>query len=571
MCNRANPDYSGNTYLAIKLGSQVMRAMIMDAQMNVTFTTAINYDVDLPEFNTQTGILADAAPNEALVNPVMWVKALDMLISSLASQGADLHSIVSIGGSSPNTGTIYWSETGLRRLCNLNAGLRLHEQLTDAAFEVIRTPTWRDTSTDPQAQELEEAIGGPAESATITGSRVYGWQAGPQIRKIYQTCPEHYKRTPRISMASSLLSSLLIGTIAPIEYTDGSCMNLLDIHTKQWSQKCLDACAPDLARRLMKPIDPTRLLGRVADYYVRRWNFRPDCMVVPVIGIKSAELAGLPGKEGILVISLDDKDAVLMPFKKAPILYEGNVLVHATRTERFMAKLSFRNGSLARNIICQNVALGNWDRFNEMLDDTPMGNDGNLAVHFIDREIIPIAKGTLRWNAETDPMTRESLSGCEDFPPEVEARAVIEGQIMHHCTIVRELGFNPVWGIKIIAVGPDASNQRLLQIVANVFGSPVYVRKGPDVALLGSIFRARYAFYRYREWACNCTECRKGNKGQLLSYEELFRDVPDGLELAVEPVEGAEKIYEPLMGRLAQMCQLMAAGYHKPVGIDSAR
>ena len=41
------------------------------------------------------------------------------------------------------------------------------------------------------------------------------------------------------------MASLFIGDYAPIDYGDGTTMNLLDLTTKQWSSKCLDVSRMD--------------------------------------------------------------------------------------------------------------------------------------------------------------------------------------------------------------------------------------------------------------------------------------------------------------------------------------
>lgn len=561
MCHRRRPDYSGNSYLALHLSTERFRGLILDSKLKVTHVSQVRYDVDLPEFGTSHGTVRDAGPMEFLSSPVMWVKALDMLLNSLANQGADLHSIVSIGGAAQQHGCVFWSEVGLRRLCNLKPYLRLHEQLTDSAFEVIRSPTWRDTSTDQQVFEMENAVGGPFEMAEITGSRTYARFTGPQIRKVFTQCPEHYERSPRISLISSFVTSLLIGGMASIGYSDGSGMNLLDLRKKKWSQKCLDACAPDLARRLGKPIPSGRVQGRIDDYYVKRWNFRPDCMVLTATGSKGAELTGVLVEKDFIMISLDVSDVIMMPLSEIPRLDEGHVLRHPTRPEEYMGLLCFRNGALARSVVCDEVAQGNWEHFYAMLDATPKGNNGNAAVHFYDREILPIAKGVLRWDPAMDNRTQECIRGLPSFEtPEIEVRALLEGQIVHHCSIAREMSFGLAPNTKIVVVGEDSKNQPLLQIVSDVFNSPVYTRKGPEVCLLGSAFRARYAFYEHRETGCNCQSCKIARGRQKRqSFDEFFRNVPSGLTLAARPDPNSKKIYAPLFGRISQMCQLLAA------------
>ena len=83
-------------------------------------------------------------------------------------------------------------------------------------------------------------MGGSQNLSEITGSRAYERFTGNQIAKIYQTKPDAYSACERISLVSSFAASLLIGDYAPIDFSDGSGMNLMNIKSKTWEDKCLE-------------------------------------------------------------------------------------------------------------------------------------------------------------------------------------------------------------------------------------------------------------------------------------------------------------------------------------------
>lgn len=72
---------------------------------------------------------------------------------------------------------------------------------------------------------------------------------------------------------------------------------------------------------------------------------------------------------------------------------------------------SFRNGSLVRDIFKRAEANNDWTNFGELLESTPRGNYGNMALHFVQREIIPNVKGSLRWNKNSDLTSSDVAKG----------------------------------------------------------------------------------------------------------------------------------------------------------------
>lgn len=96
----------------------------------------------------------------------------------------------------------------------------------------------------------------------------------PQIRRVN---PEAYRATSRISLVSSFMPSLFLGAIAPIEVSDASGMNLMDVLTCKWDDTLLDASGgPELRAKLgPEPVPGGTSLGKISSWWVQRWGFNP--------------------------------------------------------------------------------------------------------------------------------------------------------------------------------------------------------------------------------------------------------------------------------------------------------
>lgn len=257
----------------------------------------------------------------------------------------------------------------------------LHQQL-DGQFASRDAPVWMDSSTSSECRLLEQAVGGAKTLADITGSRGYERFTGNQIMKIATKRPEIYQNTERVSLVSSFAASLFLGTYAPIDVSDASGMNLLDIRTREWNQTCLDACAPDLRQKLGEPVPSWTVLGNISDYFVQRYGFNSNCQIVSFTGDNPASLIGMCLRPGDVAISLGTSDTVFLVLHDPKPNLHGHILCNPIDEKIFMALICFKNGSRTRERISSECAESDWKIFSELLDSTPRGNFGNIGFYF---------------------------------------------------------------------------------------------------------------------------------------------------------------------------------------------
>ncbi|XP_069929144.1 xylulose kinase isoform X7 [Oryctolagus cuniculus] len=411
----------------------------------------------------------------------MWVQALDVLLEKMKASGFDFSQVVALSGAGQQHGSVYWKRGAGRVLTSLSPALPLHEQL-QACFSVSDCPVWMDSSTSAQCRQLEAAVGGPRALSRLTGSRAYERFTGNQIAKIHQQNPEAYAQTERISLVSSFAASLFLGSYSPTDYSDGSGMNLLQIQEKVWSRPCLDACAPHLEEKLGPPVPSCSVVGAVSSYYVQRYGFSPGCKVVAFTGDNPASLAGMKLEEGDIAVSLGTSDTLFLWLREPTPALEGHIFCNPVDPRHYMALLCFKNGSLMREKIRDESASCSWSEFSRALGSTEMGNGGQLGFYFDVMEITPDVIGRYRFNADGREVSA--------FPGDVEIRALVEGQFMAKRIHAEGLGYRIMPKTKILATGGASHNRDLLQVLADVFGAPVYVADTANSACVGSAYRA---------------------------------------------------------------------------------
>jgi len=450
----------GALYLGFDCSTQGLTALIIRPDdRTVIFRDAIAFDALFPEFGTVHGVLRSPSPGVVHAPPLMWKAALHAMVGRIASSGIDLAQIRAISGSAQQHGSVYCGDD-VETLARATA------------------PVWLDTSTVRECSEIEEAVGGPATVAQLTGSRAYPRFTGPQIRKFAREDPDAYAATSHIHLVSSYLASLLIGRHAPLDHADASGMNLMDLRNLSWSSDAVDATAPHLQRRLPALVRPDTIIGTLDRPWQRTYGFPPAAVVV-WSGDNPCSLVGTGLlREGQLAVSLGTSDTIFGPMDSVRVNSEGIGHVFASPLGGYMGITVFSNGSLARERVRDRCGL-DWTTFSEALSATEAGNAGAMMLPWFEPEITPpVATGSPHY-FDLDPRD------CRRCP-----RAIVESQMM---TLANHSAWMEITSPAVYVTGGAAANREILQVMADVFDADVRRFDATDSAALGAALRAYQA------------------------------------------------------------------------------
>lgn len=526
MTNTPNRD---TFFLGLDSSTQALKATLIDHRFQILGETRIRFDEDVPEFGTRGGVHRHADGHTVTSPAMMWVAALDLLCGRMKTEGWPLNRVAALSGSGQQHGSV-WLRRGARdTLRRLRADRPLREQL-EGAFSVADSPVWMDSSTTAQCRALESALGGPQAVAERTGSRAFERFTGNQIAKLFQTRPDAYAETERIALVSSFMASLWRGDYAPIDASDGSGMNLMDLRTKDWADEALRATAPGLREKLGTIVPSHADIGPLHPAFILRYGFSPECRVIAFSGDNPNSLAGLRLEAGgDLAVSLGTSDTVFGFLTDArPSASGGHIFVNPVDPDAFMALICFQNGSLTREFVRDTYANGSWPEFERRLGETAPGNGGRIGLYVREPEITPPIPQTGIYLF--DPTGKPAAS----FTPAEHVRAVLEGQCL---SMRRQAGRLGLDARRLIITGGASANAAVRRVLADVFGLPIRAADQPDSAALGAACRARHG------WTCSKT-------GTFVSFAQVMADAPP-FHLVTEPDARAHAMYNDRLAAYA--------------------
>lgn len=518
-------------FMGLDSSTQSLKAVIIDEKLNVMGEYGVNFDADLPEFKTEGGAHHGDDGLTVTSPPLMWVKALDLVLNKMKDDSFPFSRVAAISGSGQQHGSVWLKEHAQDVLQGVESGSTLADQL-GSIFSLKGSPIWMDSSTTAQCEDREMMLGGAQAVAELTGSRAYERFTGNQIAKIYQQNPDVYGATEHICLVSSFITSLLIGQYAPIDTSDGSGMNLMDIRSKTWSPGALDCTAPGLAYRLGGIAPSHEQAGKVHKYFVDEYGFDASCDVIVFSGDNPNSLAGLRLRHtGDIAISLGTSDTVFGSLAEPkPSADEGHIFVNPVDPNAYMAMICYKNGSLTREYVRDLCKVESWKEYGELVDQSPVGNEGQIGFYIREPEITPtiLQTGVHRFDGNGEKV--------ESFTKAAEARAVLEGQFLSMRIHGSRIGLAPA---TILATGGASVDPAVIRVMADVFGVPVFVGESANSAALGAAYRALHG------WECS-------ENDRFVEFAEILSEAPP-FQKATDPDMDAHAVYTSMLDRYTEL------------------
>ncbi|KDR80646.1 hypothetical protein GALMADRAFT_264602 [Galerina marginata CBS 339.88] len=527
-------------FLGLDLSTQQLKAVLLDQDSNIVHEAAVHFDRDLPHHGTTNGSTHGPDVGEVTSPVCMWLEAIDLLFQRLADGQIDFRVIAAVSGAGQQHGSVYWSGASDGLLARLDTSKSLTDQLFPDAFSSPKAPIWQDSSTTEDCKRLEDEFGGDQALADLSGSRAYERFTGNQISRIRRLFPEIYEATAHISLVSSFIASVFLGRIAPIDISDASGMNLMNVLSCKWDDKLLNICGgPTLRDKLgEEPVIGGTSLGNVSDWWVQKWGLNPDCIVAPFTGDNPATVMSLSAP-GDALLSLGTSTTFLLsipPSLTPPKRFTtSHLLSHPTHLENKIAMLCYKNGALAREQIRDRFAGGDWNTFNQLVERTPPGCNGVMGFYFPLPEIIPPnVEGEFFFTTDHIKTTVKAPLVTENVSPSIHPRAILESQFLSiRSRIAAMLPKDSPHLHRLVISGGSSQNLVIRQLAADIFGMSVYVSATKEAAAAGGALLAEYAW-----WKLSHLEG---------TFEEMTSGGAMGLQRVAEPHQAISGIYDGLV------------------------
>jgi xylulokinase len=463
-------------------------------------------------------------PGESEQDPRVWVEALQKaLVAALTESKVNPSKIVSLGVSGQQHGFV---------------------PLDGRGHPVRPAKLWNDTSTIAETEFIIEKLGGKKSFIQKLGINLAVGFTASKILWLKRAEPRQYERMKTVFLPHNYLNFWLTGKAA-MEYGDASGTGLMDIRRRVWHREAAAAIDPGLAAKLPPLRHSAEPIGHVKKQIASRLGMTK----VLVSSGGGDNMMGAIGtgnvSPGVCTASLGTSGTVYSYFSRPFVDPEGEIAAFCDSTGGWLPLLCTMNVTNATEYFKAIQGLSNQE-LETLASRAPAGAEGLVFLPFLDGERVPVL-----------PFSSGVLFGLDKrtFNAAHLARAIMEGTILnlgYGFSRMRSLGLKPS---EIRATGGGAKSRLWLQIVADVFKTPVVTLAEQEAAAFGAALQSIWAY--------------ENQKGQSVGMADIVGEKVKTAKTTVEPVMKNLALYDSLQERFNSLWKTLVEEFKAQRQIES--
>ena len=446
----------------------------------------------------------DLRPGESEQDPRVWIQALEKaLTQALKKARINPREIVSMGVSGQQHGFI---------------------PLDGEGHPIRPAKLWNDTSTAQETEILIGSLGGKQSYIQKLGINLAVGYTASKILWLKRREPDNYNKLRTVLLPHNYINHVLTGR-AHMEFGDASGTGLMDIRKCLWNQKAINAIGPELSAKLPPLSHPSEPVGYLKKEIAERFG-----LAKVLVGSGGGDnMMGAIGTgnvmPGLCTLSLGTSGTISSYFAEPCVDPEGEIASMCDSTGGWLPLLCTMNVTNTTEYWKRIMDISNQELDN-MASQAQMGAERLIFLPFIDGERVPIL-----------PHANGVFFGLNriNFNAPHMARAIMEGTILnmgYGFSRMKSLGLIPS---EIRATGGGAKSKLWLQIVADIFQTPVVTLEEEEAAAFGAAIQSIWNYF----W----------NQGKKVKLEDLTGNMVKREETIVESQTETFALYEELQER----------------------
>jgi xylulokinase len=384
---------------------------------------------------------------------------------------------------------------------------------------------WNDTSTIKETNEIIEKNGGKKQYIEKTGINLAVGFTASKILWLKNHEPEKFKKLRTILLPHNYINYYLTGE-AVMEYGDASGTGLMDIRERTWCRQVIDSIDPGIEKKLPPLTHPAEPAGYMKTEIAEKYNLN-NVLVSSGGGNNMMAAIGTGNvSPGTVTAGLGTSGTVYSYFSEPFIDPEGEIASFCDSTGGWLPTLCTMNVANVSVSLKKMFDFSN-EEFENCAVAAPAGCGGLLCLPFISGERVPVLPDSSG--------VFFGLTG-NNFAKPFMSRSVMEGTVLN-----LSYGFERMKSLHLVpenirATGEGANSKLWLQIIADVFNTPVVKLQEQEAGAFGA---ALQSFWTYLNVVRNTK----------ISMAEITSAMVKVGEEAIEPDNRNVSLYRELQDR----------------------